>query len=320
MRVNLLQNGQKFSLTFLCDASVDLKESIRIDENLWVLTSLPIAIEEHWEKWLGVIKVEAIKRTELFIFSFSDSQNPRMLDAENDVLTNKTHEYMNAMLFVGVVSFSHAECLSGTKFNDKTQIRDYAQFQRFFFNSKTGPYVFVDDDFKKAGEILKNYKYLLSNKDKFRRINRGVEAFVKAMYESTSYYRIHQLSRALEAIIYPATRSKRSAFKNRCKYFVSQGDSAADIFVEMYHLRGRVEHLDEFKSMVVGTEAEFITHFELRARQLEQVARFVYQKILTERELLMRFITDDSITDFWNEIEKEGNDLWVNKFDLDSVL
>jgi len=304
---------------FLSDASADFNEPIKITENLWVLPNLPIEVEGHWENWLGFIKVNAIRNSRLFIFSFADSRNPTILDEENNVLINQTHEYMNIMLLAGVIAFGHAECLSGAKINDVTQIRDHVQFQRYFFDKEMGPRLFVANDFEMVGKMLTNYKHSLLEKDKFRRINRGVEAFVKAMYESSSYYRIHQLVRALEAVIHPVGDTKRATFKNRCKYFVKQEDEGSKIFVEMYDLRGRVEHLDEFRSMVKGSEEKFITKFELRTRQLEHVTKFVYQKILLDKELMNHFANDESIADFWRRMENGGENLWIEKFDLSSV-
>jgi hypothetical protein len=157
-----------------------------------------------------------------------------------------------------------------------------------------------EDTLRSAAEAAAGLQTIYENKQDYRRLKRGFEAWIKGVREEVGIYRLHQFVRAVEAVVKPSTDQAREQFIERCKLFAV---GSAQVLAELYDLRTCVEHMNDWRAVLKldSSQSDQDTVGWKRAYQAELLAGHVYLRILKEDNLRSNFINDDSIDQFWAE-------------------
>lgn len=75
-----------------------VSEPLALGDDLWVTCEMPVALPDHWQTWLGSLRVDELKDANLFLFSHRTAVNPGVLDHENEQLKEAVQRLYFAML------------------------------------------------------------------------------------------------------------------------------------------------------------------------------------------------------------------------------
>jgi hypothetical protein len=96
--------GHKFACVALANAGTarGINRPHDLTCNQWVLFEPPFDLDDAWREWLGSIQCERLTRSNLVLFVHAASQNPRILDAENQGLEQHVLSLLYALFLVEV--------------------------------------------------------------------------------------------------------------------------------------------------------------------------------------------------------------------------
>ncbi|SHI46170.1 HEPN domain-containing protein [Lutispora thermophila] len=315
---------EKFAFIAFSESSSKINEEIYLSDELKIYPRMPFNIDDYWEKWLGAIKISAIKNSNLVIYSSKITDNPDIIDQGHEYVKRRVLEFYYSLALYGVPRYSEANMIIGSINEESVSIRGFSYLDYFHFVYNGNPKIINKMD---IFEIYKIYKvlsqiYSESNikQDKYFRIRYGLNAYFKAIKEKENYYRISQLVRAIEALIKPRIGKTKKDFAHRCKTFVIPNPDSEAILQEIYELRNKVEHIhpltEVFPTMSRDVASEII---DSHVRKLEEIARNIYIKLFLNPDLLDRFLNNNSIDKFWSLSDQERDKLWGSKLDIKTI-
>jgi hypothetical protein len=125
----------------------------------------------------------------------------------------------------------------------------------------------------------------------------------------------------LEALIKPPIATTTKLYVHRCQTFAKASSQAADILKMSYDLRSRIEHLNDYKDILLGSnDDERNNNFNLCVRRIEALARNVYSRLLTSKTHLDHFKDDISIDAFWSHDDGIRQAIWEPQLDITKIL
>ena len=312
--------GQKFALASLHEASVVLTQPMPLSSEFWLSPSPPVDVDSTWTKWLGTLRAEEVAKANVFIVSVKQSVRPELLDNENEVLKEAVQRFFYGMLFVGVPRYSASSLLTGASLDGVPGIREFGALDEYYIAHGARPHTFGLSEFERAFLISEGLRSIFADPSRYLRLRRGINAYLKALREESTYHRIHQLVRSLEALILPPKGATKKHFKERCRLFAGEAPAAASVLGEAYELRSRVEHLRDWDDVLpAATEDERHEEFSHRARQLEALARFAYARIFTTPTLLVHFENTQALEKLWETDSDARRVLWGEQLDITLV-
>src|SRR6266542_1806191 len=73
-------------------------DPVELTPGAFVTRELPLAVPDHWRTWLGSLRVDDLSKADLFIFAGAPSNAPKILDAENNELSDLIHHLYFGLL------------------------------------------------------------------------------------------------------------------------------------------------------------------------------------------------------------------------------
>lgn len=315
----VIPNNNKFSAVVFHQATSRIKERMVVNDII-VLPNFTLGIGSHWEKWLGTLRAEEILKSNLILITKEPSSKPNILDDENENLNQKIQMCLYSLLLSGVPGYSHLNMLTGANIDGYISIRQVIDMHHFYVVRKKDYLYVTEDVIKESYRLCKALENIFSETDKYKRLRRGFTAFICSMREDNNYNRMHQLVRALEALILPEAGRTKNQFKHRCQLFAKASPQADAILGEIYEIRSRIEHLREWYDLYpMLSKEEIVEMVDLRIRQAEALLRHSYKHIITQDQLLNFFEDDTSLRLFWKLSDKDKFVHWPNRLELERI-
>lgn len=330
--------NHKFACWYFSYAPVarDVPEDAAIEEGVYVARNLKMELEAHWTEGLGSFLTREIKAGGFALYVTAPSVTPRELDAENEGLRLRCDDILNGLLLRGVVTFQMGMVLIGANVEGEIQIRS---FSRALDVEPT----WESEEFRPGLETIRRAINLgtrlremqEAGGEKWGRLLRAVRVLLSANRTSNSHgERFHQFVRALDGVV--KTRERRGAwdFAHRVQTFAVASPETQATFIEMYNIRGGVEHLNSMIDAVpdvppfgldeVRDPAESrrwrIGRVNRLTRQIDVLARFTLCRILEPEKLSQIFSTEEGIDHLWALQNHERAALWGNqRLDMRSI-
>lgn len=327
--------GYKFSCIGL-DANLnrDIAEenlqALDLGGGLWAVFELPFTIDDIWRKWLGSIQSDRFAENNLFLLAVAPSDAPGILDDENKRLSACIHKYYYSLLLHGVAYSRQAPLLSGAN-TGTPDIRQVGSVNASYRPGYVMPQSISVDTLVSAAQVYGGIQAVFPHDNKYMRIRRGLHAWRRAVEESDAHYRLHQLVRAIEAIIKPGRRVNNltKQFVHRAQFFTGHSPAAAEIVSAFYELRSAAEHMYELEPVLTSklqslcgkfpgySPAKLIT---MLSYQAEVLVGFIYTSILKDSNLQNTFIDDDSVAQFWDQRDDVIKNTLGNTIDLEAAV
>lgn len=157
---------------------------------------------------------------------------------------------------------------------------------------------------------------LYAQKGKYVRLKKGLSALIDSFKEEAADEKLHQLARAIEAIIKPEQGRTERQFIHRCKVFGGGKKNEEVIYREAYQLRSAIEHMNSWDAVLSIYKTDIEKTGSLRAFQMQLLACHTYIRILNNRTLWQHFETDATVDVFWKQKDDELQKIWGPQFNF----
>jgi len=310
-------DNEKFSLIAIDDCFSDIETAVKLSDGTWVLPKMPADVGEQWARWIGELRMERLTGADLILVRRITSDKPEILDGEHGELFQQVLDIFTLLQLSGVVYYADASALQGSFEKGQANIRQMVHLDQFYLTAKSPQYPVTIARLEEAAAMAHVWRTMVKS-GKYERFIRGGIILRDGLQQQYGQDRIHQFSRALEALIRPDVGGTTKQFKKRSQTLGVKSGAAEKILYESYEMRCDVEHVhaaDRFlRKSYPDSEIENIA--ALRTRQMEVLARESYRRILTNTEIRKHFETDDTLNAFWALSYDEQRKIWGDSIDV----
>lgn len=321
--MHVLPNA-KFAALVLsrCAGAENIPDDIEIAGDVRAAQRVDVEAGLHWREWLGSLTFDEMNEDGLVVYVTAPAERPEILDAENQALIQRIHDIFNTLVLRGVPSFSKGFVITGANVAGEIRIRQHLGLKHVERTFGSPAFRVARDELCWAAGLASRLRFIQeAGGGEWGRLVRATRTLLVANGESnTQGERLHQFVRSVDALIKAEPGENRRKFGHRGQTFVNASAATRDILLELYDLRGAVEHLnvptDLFSS---GTDAERRERVNRRTRQADALARFAIVGILECDLMFETFKTDRQIDEFWQLDDRARASLWGDRLDLVSI-
>lgn len=325
-----LPSNCKFSVIAVQHARAVLPDTLVLPDDTVVLTGVPFELQAHWQQWLGTLVIDSLRRCNLVFLRIATSGwEPGSLsvkDGLNDTLSEETAELFAVLGLIGTMEYQDAFELSGCIENGESNCRTYAKLGKYHQTWGYIPWKVTEAVLQEAATLhlaRKEFSRRFSDLEALR-VWRGYRVLTIALQRHRMEDRMHGFIRALEALILPKPKGTEDQFVKLCSLFAASTASEANARLalgESYRVRSDIEHMHVWNRTLskkyAASECEDIAL--LRTRQMDELARWAYRQVFTNKDLQKHFTCDDDIRAFWELPEAEIRSIFGTSFDISRV-
>jgi len=310
-------DNEKFSLIAIDSCYTHIEEEVQLPDGTWILPKMPATVDAQWIRWIGETRADRLKDANFIILRRLTSEKPGILDGEHSELFQQVLDIFTLLQLSSIVYCEDASALQGSIEKGRVDIRQMVHLDFFYLSNKAPQYPVTVERLEEAVAMATVWREMVEG-GKYERFIRGAVILREGYKDRFGQNRIHQFTRAIEALIQPDVGGTTKQFKRRPQTFGVKGTSAEQILYESYEMRCDVEHVhaaDRFlRKNYPGDQIEVVA--ALRTRQMEVLARESYRRILTNTEIRKHFETEDSLGAFWALPEEERRKIWGEPIDV----
>jgi len=321
-----INSGEKFSCLALFNFSVDdaFPPMVNFGDEICALTYPPLQLDSRWQKLVGTLNSDRIKRANFFLLVRQPSQSPHLVDEEYDQLNKRILLFFYGILIQGIPDGFKGWRFMGAKGTNNIEINTIGELDFYYSSHSNLPYpnnqILVSEDKCHKAKVFADGMDKIFNAEKYPRLRRGANALWQGMKEQHWQNSIHQYVRALEALIKPEIRKSKRQFVHRCQTFSLANLANKKILEQCYDIRSKVEHLHEateaLKKYPISDREDLISQ---RNRQIQKLSFDAYLKIGSSSLHGKLFETDKNIDSFWSKTDGERKRIWGSSLDLSKI-
>lgn len=268
---------------------------------------------------MGQLNTDFVTRSPLFILAQASSPYP-----DTKGLLSAVHSYYYALLVQGVgyargVANFGGIMLAGHNSTEGRRVSQLGFLPIYHEPNKFYPEGVSESNLKATPELCRGIDAIYANQQgpDYLTLRKGFGAFLDAIQHDAVHHRLHQFTRAIEAVIRQRRGKGTKDFIGRCQYFAGSRPDDVKLLGEIYELRSAAEHLAPMSDKLSTYPAhEHDDIKRVRAYQAELLAGFVYRKILAGPTILPTFQSDQSTADLWAKPKADLISFWGNTIDL----
>jgi len=170
---------------------------------------------------------------------------------------------------------------------------------RFLAVDKAEHWAVTSADLRLASAMLRGWDRLYADKGKWVKLKSGLHALAKAFREDYLDFKLHHYVQALDAVVSLESGQGWREFADRSETFVCQRGNAHTRLGMMYRMRGKVEHLEGWTKPLGGRVRDKESAAVEYLWQVENLALFVYRRLLLVPRLLDEFVDETTTRSFW---------------------
>jgi hypothetical protein len=171
-----LAEGDKFAILAITNIGTEALGCQVLPDSTAVAPGLPVdIIDEFWQRSLGTIAIEALRRCNLLLLRRAPSETPGLLDAEHEAFAMRTVEVFWLLQLSGVPYCEGAVILKGSVVDGRIDVRAHDNLSGHQFVASNGARnarVTVDRLIR-AAESAEVWRGMLANPGDHARIKRG---------------------------------------------------------------------------------------------------------------------------------------------------
>jgi hypothetical protein len=316
-------NNDKFAFVAIVNAYSLLPKDllIQLADGTYVLDRIPLRVEDSWQKWIGTIRFDSLKKANVVLIRRFPSANPEALDSEHESLGRPIARLFYLLQLSGVLEYENAHLIKGSIVGDVPQVRQMGELSRFL-QTKGYSRLAVDiNRLRRAVQLRESLDEIDAPPHTAKRVVRGLNVLMDGLQQRHGQERIHQFVRSLEGLIVPDIGNTRRQFAHRCQTFAKAGQNAKQILEEAFNMRSDTEHLNDWEDSLQTYPSDNRENIALqRTRQMERLACVAYSRILGDVKIRSWFETEQKQLEFWKTIDdRKRRDLWGEPLDLASI-
>jgi len=300
----------------------DVPEEIQLAPRLWAIRKVDIDIADDWQKWIGSIKTEALDDSNFALYTTAPSAKPDIFDEENIGLAETLGYLLYGILLHGVPYYEQSFSLNGAHVGGEFNIRQFGSLKDYSPSVGLDFYVRLGTLKRSAWLVDRLQMVNTGGAANWARLRRGLRAlFIGSLTPNDDGDRLHQLVRAIEALVKPEMGKTRKQFAHRVtQTFTVADDETRETLLQLFDMRSHVEHMHHVVDVLEeGDETARIAVVNRRTRQVDVLARHVLLRVMGSDPPLEVFRTDARIQDFWSMSDADRQAAWGPRLDIRAV-
>jgi hypothetical protein len=309
----------KFACAAVQNAGVsqEVRGEIELAPGFWCVDHLPFELGDFWADQLGTARVTQIQRSNLLIFSVAASQQPGVLDAENETLLQRVQRTFYALLLQLVFHHDGVEIFSGARVNDNCDIRTVTNLRDHLRPPLARVSQISREHLINAAAAEVGIGAYLVRTGGADRLWHGFHALQRGFLEIWGDERLHQFVRSIEAVLNLRAGQSRTLFAHRAQLFSGRSNDNRDWLFELYDLRSATEHMKDYRRFLQRHPEDQREHIaSLRAYEAQVLACHIYFRLAQSPALRARFGDDANLEQFWQMREGEQQREWGATFNI----
>lgn len=318
--IDYVPAGAKFAVVGLTTWASNSLRTQSISKGRFFVADGVANLPADWGRWLGTLREDSIRESNLLLFASMPSSNPTVQDAETKTLTRQVTEWYTGMLLTGLWQGAEPFILTGYHAGGEFAVRSFEGW------AAPSPCILetacetTEEDILSAARIGEAFEQFEGPWQREHwRLLRCLNIYQRARSSKDVLDRIHQFTRCIEGLIAPEKSSVGTGrqFKEKSETLV--GSKYLAQMADLYEIRGKIEHLNEdlYLADQSRDERERLTRFEFLS---ERVAREMLAKIFKSDHLIQHFGSRETARAFWNLPSNEQKEIWGNAIDLDVAI
>ncbi|MFA6471415.1 MAG: hypothetical protein WCU00_05155 [Candidatus Latescibacterota bacterium] len=287
----------------------------RLDQERLVTRELPLAIPDHWQKWLGTLKVDELSQSNLFLFAHAPTQTPEILDGENIRLSELINRlYFGLLVSVPYIDHKEGTLITGVNHNGEIDVRRVSRYPVVPCSLGCHGALVDDSHLLLTMQVTDGISKLVGTGE-YKRTWRIIHAFYAALKAEEIGVRIHQCVRCIEGFILPDIGKTRQQFISRVALFVGTGHD--ELLGTLFDVRSAVEHLHgPYKAILANDQMQKDLLLAKLGFKAEAITRYCLQRLFTTDTLWPQFKDDKTLEEFWAFEPGERERIWGTPFDI----
>ncbi|HXN56816.1 MAG TPA: hypothetical protein VN874_11150, partial [Myxococcales bacterium] len=191
-----LNSGEKYALIAV-EAVTDLKGEIDLGEGLFAIRGGGLRLPDDWKGWLGSLESDAIERSNLVLLAKMPSGRPTVLDAENQLLQNRTNWlFWSLLASTRVWTKGGGTQLTGGRESGEISVNQQGRMSPIVLLPGLPRVRISEAHLRRAASLSLNLCDLIS-RPRMRRAKWAIQTFWSAFEEGNLGERIHQFVRVV---------------------------------------------------------------------------------------------------------------------------
>lgn len=313
-----VEQGYKFALLALPESrGVPPVPLLSLSDGYAVSQDLPEHALETWHDDIGRFHRNELAGCGFFLWSLAPSQDPEVLDAENETLGRRVYYlFLGVLLATPYFSAGRLTSLTGANADGTTRARSLTTFDRTYWTLGAPPPNVTFSKLKLAAKLATALT-THDGRERHERFDRSMRAFRVACETSDIDERFHQFVRTAEGFAVPAnavqfTDRLASLCKGRSREHLKQ----------IYRIRSGIEHLhgpyDRMPKRM--PKRERLRRLLQRTVEAEALARYLIVTYLRHPAMWAHFETRPTIQKFWSLPPAKRTAFWPIKLKFSSIL
>lgn len=315
--MNIIKNEEKFAaISFWeCGAKIEIPAGFHLGKGLFASHIIPFEVTPWWREQLGTIQSDEIEKSEFFLIATINSNDPKVLNSENDRIVDKCRNLFYAFLLSGFTCVTTEPILvTGSSEKGVATFRSISNFEFPRCIMGTRP---TDIDLSRLSDVYRIYNGLITaiyEKKIKGRVVWAMNCFLNGTRSSHIHEKIRNFVRVIEAFILPDVGKTTKQFKSRTEIFIGAGKH--ELINKIYEVRSAIEHLHDPLIILCGkNNKEKFTSLLQLGITVEYMARCCIVRFLKNKELWDHFSTDEDIGKFWLLEGEEKQKIWGEYID-----
>jgi hypothetical protein len=305
----------------LCGVDAALPAVVQLGPRLWAVTELDLDVEQHWNEWIGSIRMDALRDANFAIYTTMPSSTPEIHDQENVNLVGRLNYLLYGILLLGVPQYQQGFSLDGANRNGEINVRKFSDLKKYEPAFDMRDFRPTQADLRRAATLADRLEQINTGGSNWPRLRRGLKVlFDGTLLPNKDGDRLHQLVRAVEALVKPEILRTRNQFAHRISQtFTVANEETRATLLQIFDLRSYVEHMHPVLDVLAGDEDARIVTANRRARQIDVLARSSLLRVVESDALLETFRTDTGIDAFWQMPDVNRVALWGPRLNITAV-
>jgi len=316
--------GEKFAcfaFTFYGVAD-NVPEEVQLGPHLWAVRKLDLDVAQHWDEWLGSVKIDALRDSNFVMYATKPSAHPKVHDQDNLDLVKALDYLLYGILLHGVPEYQQGFSLNGANVDGEINVRQFSDLRGYEPSADMVPFRVGLGELQRAERLMERLRAInTGGTANWPRLRRGLNVlFNGTRLPNKDGDRLHQFVRAIEALVKPEIAKTRSQFAHRISQtFTLANDETRDTLLQLFDLRSYVEHMHSVLDALEGDDAVRIETVNRRTRQIDVLARTALLRVVESDPLLKAFRSDATIDTFWQMGDAERVAMWGPRLDIRTV-
>jgi len=291
----------------------DLKQPLEVMPGVRYFPRHDLALPQEWSRALGALWCEEFRDSSMCLLAKEPVAPGEVAYSDCPTLAKRLMDFYFCFQLLGLRCQGEHRVVSGGWSEGAVRI-SALRSDRFLAVDKAEHWAVTSEDLHIASFMLEGWDRVHADRQKWVKLKLGLHALAKAFREEYLDFKLHHYVQALDAVV--SLSGGWQQFADRGMTFVRQVPCVRQRLGTMYKTRSKVEHLEGWTKPLGGRAQDKESAAVEYLWQVENLALFVYRRLLLVPRLLDEFVDETTTRSFWKLPPAIRRRKWGEPLDL----